>query len=69
MKETHMRANAPAEAREISNTGGVAVLESEIADLKEQNARLERRLAEAEMSAELRVRADRILAIPLPKDA
>lgn len=53
----------------MANAGGTAVLDllhGEIADLKELNARLERRLQEAEMDAELQARADRILAITPP---
>ena len=49
--------------------GGAGLLEHEIDELKEKNARLERRLEEAEMSAELQASANRILSLPLPKDA
>jgi hypothetical protein len=51
------------------STAVLDVLESEIADLKEINADLKRRLEEAEMDAELQVWADRILAIPPPASA
>jgi hypothetical protein len=51
------------------STAVPGLLESEIADLKELNAHLKRRLEEAELDAELQVRADRILAIPHPMDA
>ena len=50
-----------------TGAGGLAVLESQVADLREENARLKHRLEEAEMSAELEACADRILAIPMPE--
>ena len=49
--------------------GGLALLESEVADLKEMNASLRARLEEAERRAEYRKRAAKILAIPLPENA
>jgi hypothetical protein len=52
----------------LSSPGGLAVLENEISGLREENARLERRLEEARRRAELRVAADRILAIPLQEE-
>ena len=50
------------------STAVLGSLESEIADLREMNANLKRRLEEAEMDAELQVKADRLLAISLPTD-
>jgi hypothetical protein len=59
-------AKAFTEAPSQSSSGGLALLEDEIAGLREENARLQRRLAEAEMSEKLKRSADRILAIPAP---
>jgi hypothetical protein len=61
-------AKTPGAVRNLASPGGIAVLEREIADLKEMNAHLQRRLEEVERNAEFQVRADRILAIPMPRD-
>jgi hypothetical protein len=58
----------PVEASAPSSRVGLAPLEIEIADLREMNVRLERRLREVEMNAELRITAARLLALPLPED-
>ena len=68
-ERTSQESKAPAGLHGRPSQGGLAVLESEVADLREENARLQRRLEESEMSAEFQARAERILAIPLPEDA
>lgn len=68
MNETGSNRGANAFARTPSSPGGLAVLESQVADLQEENARLQRRLEEAQTSAELEARAERILAIPWPEE-
>ena len=66
MKRSHVSHAGKAVAE---STAALGLLEREIADLKQINDRLELRLSEAEMEAELRARADRILAIPPPIEA
>jgi hypothetical protein len=69
MKQIPVRRASKTSARaDLSSEGGIALLESEIDELREKNARLQRRLEEAEMSAEFQASASRILAIPPPKD-
>ena len=68
-RRTKRGSRVTAETHGRPSQGGLAVLESQVANLREENARLQRRLEEAEMSAELQACADRILAIPPPEDA
>ena len=63
MKHNHISHDTKATA---GSTAVLDQLQGEIADLRELNARLQRRLAETEMDAELQARADRILAISPP---
>jgi hypothetical protein len=57
-------ARADSEARSLSSTSGLDLLEYEITGSSEKTTRLE----EVEWSVELQITADRILAIPLPED-
>ena len=66
MKHHHISRDTMATA---GSTAVLDQLQGEIAGLKELNAHLQQRLAEAEMDAELRARADRILAISPPTGA
>jgi hypothetical protein len=68
MKEPRRGRGPKASPRNTSEQGGLALLESEVAELREKNVRLQERLEEAETRAELQARADRILAIPPPTD-
>jgi hypothetical protein len=63
MKHHDTSRQLSARSKHGSSPGGLALLEHEISGLREENVRLQRRLEEIEMTAELRVRANRILAI------
>ena len=65
----HRNISTRAAAASPGSPGVLGQLESEIAELRRMNARLQERLEQAEMDAELQVRADRILAISPPTHA
>ena len=65
MKQDHAsRTSRGARTRHSSSPSGQELLEIEIAELREANDFLRRRLEEAELRAEFRVTAHRLLAIP-----
>lgn len=65
MKQDHAsRTSRGARTRHSSSTGGQGLLEIEIAELEKAKELLLRRLEEAELRAEFRVTAHRLLAIP-----
>lgn len=67
MKQNHASRTSRGSSRihELSaSPRGSTPVESELAALREANALLQQRLTEAELRAEMRVRAFRILAIP-----
>ena len=66
MKHENVQRNTKATA---GSTAVLDMLQGEIADLRESNAHLKRRLEEAELDAELQARADQILAISPPTGA